>query len=90
MAGMEKRLTGGEDEGAERLSPFCALGEGGQHGDDAVLCDGLQEAGGPSERLHAGPDGGQQRPNQNDPLVGPRDASDGQFAANAVAKPAHN
>jgi len=80
--------AGGEDERPGGFSPRAGHGEGLQEGDDAVLGDGLQEAGRAGQRLQPRAQRRQERADQDDPLVGPRDVRHHQLAADALAKPA--
>jgi len=77
----------GEDERPRGLAARRRHGERRQERDDAVLGDGLQQPGRPRQRLQPRPQGGQERPDQDDPLVRPRDVGHHQLASDTLPKP---
>ncbi len=81
-------VTKREDEGAGGLAALGENGEGRQGGHQVVFGDGVEEARTRDEALQAGAARGQERADEDGPLVGPGDVGHHQSVADALAEPA--
>lgn len=75
-----------EQEGARRLAPRRRLGERSQERDDLVLRDRLQQAWRTSQTLQAGTERREERPDEDDPFVRPRDVGHHQASTDTLTE----